>query len=66
MRDYLRAHPDAAERYAALKKRLAQEHPNDIDNYVFGKTAFVLGVLRAAGLTPEQLAQVEEDNRPPA
>ena len=64
VRDYLRGHPDAARRYGELKKRLAAEFPNDIDRYVFGKTDFVLDVLRRAGLTEEQLASIERVNRP--
>ncbi len=65
MRDYLRLHPHAAQEYAALKRTLARQHPHDIDSYVFGKTEFVLRVLRSAGLTPEQLARIEHDNRRP-
>ena len=64
VRDYLRAHPDAARRYGALKKELAVRFPDDIDSYVFGKTDFVLQVLREAGLTPQQLADIERVNRP--
>jgi len=64
VRDYLRGHPDTARRYGELKKRLAAEFPNDIDRYVFGKTDFVLDVLRRAGLTEEQLASIERVNRP--
>jgi GrpB-like predicted nucleotidyltransferase (UPF0157 family) len=63
VRDYLRAHPDAARRYGELKKRLATRFPNDIESYVFGKTDFVLEVLRRAGLTEEQLAAIERVNR---
>ncbi|MEO8423808.1 MAG: gamma-glutamyl-gamma-aminobutyrate hydrolase family protein [Actinomycetota bacterium] len=40
-RDYLRTHDDAAATYAALKRRLAAEHPRDIQAYVDGKTAFI-------------------------
>ena len=64
VRDYLRAHPDVANAYGRLKKRLAAKFPNDIDNYVYGKTDFILDVLRRAGLTPEQLASIERVNRP--
>jgi len=53
VRDYLRAHPDAASEYGALKKRLAQRFPHDLEQYVFGKTDFVLDVLRHAGLSGE-------------
>jgi GrpB-like predicted nucleotidyltransferase (UPF0157 family) len=67
VRDYLRAHPESALRYGELKKRLAAEFPNDIDSYVFGKTDFVLDVLRRAGLTDEELVSIERVNRrPPA
>jgi GrpB-like predicted nucleotidyltransferase (UPF0157 family) len=65
VRDYLRAHPDAARRYAEIKKALALEFPNDIDSYVFGKTDFVLDVLHRAGLSEQQLASIEAVNRRP-
>jgi GrpB-like predicted nucleotidyltransferase (UPF0157 family) len=65
VRDYLRAHPEAAARYGALKKQLAKRFPSDIDNYVFGKTDFVLEILRRAGLTAEQISKIEHDNRRP-
>jgi GrpB-like predicted nucleotidyltransferase (UPF0157 family) len=66
VRDYLRAHADVARRYGELKKRLAAEFPHDIDSYVFGKTDFVLDVLRRAGLSEEQLASIARVNRRPA
>jgi GrpB-like predicted nucleotidyltransferase (UPF0157 family) len=65
VRDYLRAEPDAARQYGALKKRLAALFPDDIDSYVFGKTDFILEVLRRAGLTEAQLAAIEQVNRRP-
>ena len=40
-RDYLRAHADVREEYAALKRSLAREFPYDIDAYCDGKAAFV-------------------------
>ena len=55
--------PDAARQYGELKKHLAQLFPNDIDSYVFGKTDFILDVLRRVGLTEEQLASIERVNR---
>jgi GrpB-like predicted nucleotidyltransferase (UPF0157 family) len=63
VRDYLRAQPGAVRRYGDLKKRLAARFPNDIDSYVFGKTDFILDVLRRVGLTDEQLATIEHANR---
>jgi GrpB-like predicted nucleotidyltransferase (UPF0157 family) len=65
VRDYLRAHPEAAARYGALKKQLADRFPDDIDGYVLGKTDFVLEILRRAGLTAEQINKIELDNRRP-
>lgn len=41
VRDYLRAHGDAASEYGALKRKLAREHPTDIEAYCDGKDAFV-------------------------
>ena len=41
VRDYLRKHVEVAERYGALKKRLAQKFPLDIEGYCEGKDAFV-------------------------
>ena len=65
VRDYLRARPEAAARYGALKKQLADRFPGDINSYVFGKTDFVLEILRRAGLTAEQINKIEHDNRRP-
>ena len=62
VRDYLRAHPDVARQYGELKKTLAARFPNDITSYVVGKTDFVLGVLRAAGLSPAELETIRRAN----
>ncbi|KRK74261.1 GrpB family protein [Lacticaseibacillus nasuensis] len=40
-RDYLIAHPDVAQDYAALKKRLKREFEHDRDAYTDGKGEFV-------------------------
>jgi GrpB-like predicted nucleotidyltransferase (UPF0157 family) len=40
-RDYLRAHPDTARDYEALKRRLAEQHRFDRYAYQEAKTAFV-------------------------
>lgn len=48
-RDYLRAHPNDASDYDALKQRLAESHPNDISGYSDGKDSFIHDIdLRAA------------------
>jgi GrpB-like predicted nucleotidyltransferase (UPF0157 family) len=47
-RDYLRAHPEEAETYGRLKKRLAAEHQTDREVYTDAKSAYVAGVMRKA------------------
>jgi putative glutamine amidotransferase len=47
-RDALRANPEVAAEYGALKRRLAAEHPRDIQTYVDGKTAFIRSVEERA------------------
>lgn len=40
-RDYMRAHPDTAEEYSNLKRKVAARHPDDIFGYMEGKDAFI-------------------------
>jgi GrpB-like predicted nucleotidyltransferase (UPF0157 family) len=47
-RNYLRAHPDAASEYAALKCELARRFPTDREAYIEGKAAFVRRILDLA------------------
>jgi len=47
-RDYLRAHPEVAEEYGALKERLVAAHPGDAAAYVAGKDGFVTDHERRA------------------
>ena len=47
-RDYLRARPDAVREYVTLKRRLASEHPADVEAYTDGKTAFIQAIEEAA------------------
>jgi GrpB-like predicted nucleotidyltransferase (UPF0157 family) len=47
-RDYLRDNPTVAETYAARKRELAAESPDDRESYTAGKSAFVERVLEAA------------------
>jgi GrpB-like predicted nucleotidyltransferase (UPF0157 family) len=49
-RDALLNDPALAAEYEALKLRLAQEHPDDVDAYTGGKRAFVARVLASAGI----------------
>jgi GrpB-like predicted nucleotidyltransferase (UPF0157 family) len=48
-RDILRALPDLAERYQALKQQLAAEHRTDREAYTESKQAFIAEVLASDG-----------------
>jgi GrpB-like predicted nucleotidyltransferase (UPF0157 family) len=47
-RDYLRAHPEIAAEYAALKTRLARQYRDDREAYTQAKGPFITRVTRAA------------------
>ena len=47
-RDYLRAHPDRAAEYGALKQDLARRYRRDNIGYMHGKDAFIRTVLEDA------------------
>ncbi|MGA2287270.1 GrpB family protein [Bradyrhizobium sp.] len=47
-RDYLRAHPQEAQTYERLKRRLAVEHQTDREAYTDAKSAYVESVMRKA------------------
>lgn len=40
-RDYMLAHPTAAQVYSDLKRRLAKKYPTDIESYMDGKDEFI-------------------------
>lgn len=48
-RDYLRAHPDEARQYEALKRSLAAKFASSREEYTKGKDAFIKEVLARAG-----------------
>ena len=50
--EYLRRHPDAAARYARLKRELEARHPTDREAYTAGKAEFVAEIVREAGTGP--------------
>jgi GrpB-like predicted nucleotidyltransferase (UPF0157 family) len=54
-RDWLRAHPDDAAAYAALKRELASAHPNDVFTYTDEKGGFIRSIESKA-LTPASSA----------
>ncbi|HEX8503293.1 MAG TPA: GrpB family protein [Pyrinomonadaceae bacterium] len=47
-RDYMLAHPEEAQRYSELKRRLASEHPQSPDGYMDGKDGFIKEMERRA------------------
>ena len=64
VRDYLRAHPQAAGEYGTLKKQLADRFPHDIEGYVARKTDAILAILRRTGFAADELEKIEHLNRP--
>ncbi|HET6505628.1 MAG TPA: GrpB family protein [Baekduia sp.] len=48
VRDFLRAHPDEAASYAALKREVVARHPRDRLAYIDGKDAYVTALERRA------------------
>ncbi|MGA3398167.1 MAG: GrpB family protein [Acetobacteraceae bacterium] len=52
-RDYLRAHPDEAQRYAALKHDLARQYTTDREAYTEAKSDYVQAVYLRMGLVPD-------------
>ncbi len=63
VRDYLRMHPETAEAYGDLKRKLANQFPHDIESYVAGKTELILWILQQQGFSAEHLATIERANR---
>ncbi len=47
-RDYLRSHPEEAQRYAELKYHLARQYRLDREAYTEAKTAFIKNILQKA------------------
>lgn len=47
-RDYIAAHPDAAEEYAALKRKLFERYEHNRDGYTEAKTDFVRSIVTKA------------------
>ena len=45
-RDYMIAHTEDAERYSELKRKLAEEHPQSLDEYMDGKDDFIKEIDR--------------------
>ena len=65
LRDYLRGNAEATHEYGALKKQLAEKFRDDIDGYIEGKTAFIVGILERLGLARDAIVDIERMNRRP-
>ncbi|MBK9249671.1 MAG: GrpB family protein [Ignavibacteria bacterium] len=65
-RDYLRFHPESAADYGALKRRLAEEYPHDIDRYIENKTPFIIHLLRLSGFDGGALETIIAENKAPS
>jgi len=65
LRDSLRASTSLRDEYAAIKYRLATDFPDSIDNYVEGKTEFILRVLAENGLSADRLEEIRIANLAP-
>jgi GrpB-like predicted nucleotidyltransferase (UPF0157 family) len=60
VRDHLRARPDEAADYAALKREVAERHPQDRIAYIEGKDGYVRA-LEARALAESRLAPAPRD-----
>jgi len=47
-RDFMNTHPEEAQKYSELKRKLAAEHPQNIDAYMDGKDGFIKEIDRRA------------------
>jgi len=47
-RDFMNAHPEEAQKYSELKRKLATEYPQNIDGYMDGKDKFIKKTDRRA------------------
>lgn len=63
VRDYLRAHPAAAQSYGRLKRDVVERGTQSAAAYGRAKTQWLLTVLEAAGFTAQELAVVASHNR---
>jgi GrpB-like predicted nucleotidyltransferase (UPF0157 family) len=63
LREFLRANPQKAKQYEALKKRLAAENPNDIDHYIKNKTPFIIGILEELGFDKKAIEEIRIANK---
>ena len=62
LRDHLRSHPEARNQYGELKRRLANTSLT-IDEYVEGKTSFIVDILSKNGMDAKDLEAIKNSNQ---
>jgi len=62
LRDSLRKDAALKAEYTELKYRLAEKFPESIEDYIQGKTEFILRVLRTHGYDPDSLEAIRIAN----
>ncbi|MDB6081603.1 MAG: uncharacterized protein JWO53_875 [Chlamydiia bacterium] len=60
-RDWMRSHPEDAERYATLKKELAVQFPQDMERYCNGKDIFIASIDAKDGFDGWRMVQARTD-----
>ncbi len=65
LREHLRSNPNSQDEYSKLKKDLAEKYPDDIDSYVEGKTAFIVGILKASSFNQDEIEAITSANKAP-
>lgn len=57
-RDYLRIHPETAQEYYKLKKRLATKYRSDREDYTDAKIAFVESIITKVRIERETCLRI--------
>ena len=63
LRKHLRNNKDSVEAYGAIKRKLAEKYPEDIDSYIDGKTDLITGFLKAEGMNIDEINRIESINK---
>jgi len=63
IRDHLRKHEADREIYSALKRKLAEEHPEDIDAYTEEKSEFLISILERYEISENDLDLIRAANK---
>lgn len=64
-KNYLLNNAEARKRYSDLKLKLAQDHADNIDLYVEGKTSFIVNILKQLGMSDSEIKEIEDANKAP-